>query len=406
MIIVPYLILFTATILALKQEKQKLEEEQLLINNDLKSSTEREKRSSANVKKLQANIETVEAEKLYLTESIKQLNEDAEFRKKQYEQIRTELNESNEQVTYFKHEYNMSLKHLKDVRSDFQRCHEKESDMMGRVTIFKSQVDDVNNKLTAKLTEILSLMKKVKKLERKNRDIKRELERTEYSLKLCRADLKIFEHDNNLLKEEIHENHGRFIKMKTQADKIVRERDLIATQMYRKNDENALLVDQVSMLKMSIERGNLMYSERLEDIRVMKKEIQSLRSQCNILKRGLENTTDMRHEVLQLHRKLNQERTKAKVLEDEMKTPMNVHRWRKLGHRDPGRMELLRKCQRLQRNCLKESTRVVRAEDLIKALQDQVTKLEKKLSNCPNQDVSEKLLFTRVRSSIHSFLLY
>ncbi|CAG9806741.1 unnamed protein product [Chironomus riparius] len=383
------------SLLTLKQEKHKLEEEQLLINNDLKVSIEREKKSSGNVKKLQANIETVEAEKMYLTESIKQLNEDAEFRKKQYEQIKSELDESNEQVSYFKHEYNVALKHLKEVRSDYQRCHEKESDMIDRITRCKNQVDDLNNKMTLKLTEILALMKKIKQLERKNRDIRRELEKSNGILKSCRVELKNFEHDNSLLKEEIHQNHERFIKMKTQADKIVRERDLIATQMYRKNDENALLEEQVSMLKMSIERGNSMYNERLEDIKVMKNEIQSLRSQCNVLKRGLENTTDMRHEVLQLHRKLNQERTKAKVLEDEMKTPMNVHRWRKLCHRDPGRMELLRKCQRLQRNYLKESTRVLKSEELIKVLQDQISSLKKKLSRCPNQDVSEKLLFTR-----------
>ncbi|XP_070506938.1 cilia- and flagella-associated protein 58-like [Chironomus tepperi] len=386
-----------ASILTLKQEKQKLEEDQLLINNDLKVSIEREKRSSANVKKLQANIETVEAEKLYQTEIIKQLNEDAEFRKKQYEQIRTELNESNEQVAYFKHEYNVALKHLKDVRSDYQRCHEKESELKDIITKCKNQIDDLNNKMTLKLTEILSLMKKVQQMEKRNRDIRRELEKTNATLKLCRVELKNMEHDNTLLKEEIHQNHERFIKMKTQADKIVRERDLIATQMYRKNDENALLEDQVSVLKMSIERGNVMYNERLEDIKVMKNEIQSLRSQCNVLKRGLENTTDMRHEVLQLHRKLNQERTKAKVLEDEMQTPMNVHRWRKLGNRDPGRMELIRKCHRLQRNCLKESTRVVRAEGLIKVLQDQIAELEKKLSRCPKQDVSEKLLLTRTK---------
>lgn len=384
--------------LTLKQDKQKLEEEQLLTNNDLKVSIEREKRSSANVKKLQLNIETVEAEKLYLTESIKRLNEDAELRKKQYEQIRSELNESNEQVAHFKHEYNVALKLLKEVRSDYQRCHEKESDMKDRIVKLKNQVDDLNNKMTSKLTEILDLMKKVEQLERKNRDIRRELEKTNGTLRQCRVQLKNFEHDNSLLKEEIHQNHERFIQMKTQADKIVRERDLIATQMYRKNDENALLEDQVSMLKLSIERGNSMYNERLEDITVMKNEIQSLRSQCNVLKRGLENTTDMRQEVMQLHRKLNQERTKGKVLEDEMKTPMNVHRWRKLGHRDPGRMELITKCQRLQRNCLRETAKNARAEGVIRALQDHIAMLDKKLSRCPSQEISERLLFTRVGS--------
>lgn len=50
-----------------------------------------------------------------------------------------------------------------------------------------------------------------------------------------------------------------------------------------------------------------------------------------------------------MHRILAQERVKAKALEDEMTTPMNIHRWRELGGRDPDKMELIEKIQALQR---------------------------------------------------------
>lgn len=388
---------FTAFISTLKQEKQKLEEENILINIDLKTSIEREKKSSSNVKKLQANIETVESEKQFLDESIKQLNEDIQLGKKQYENIKSELSEKNEQVAHYKHEYDLSLKRLKDARSDYQRCHEKELDIKDRLMKYKSQTDDVNVKLTAKLAEIVSMMKKIKRLEKKNRETKREFEKSQDTLRLCRMKLRNMDHENKLLKDEIRKNQSQFIKMKNQADKILRERDLIANQMYRKVDENSLLEDQVSTLKMTIERGNLQYNERLDDIKIMKNEIQSLRSQCNVLKRGLQNTTDMRQEVLQLHRKLNQERTKAKVLEEEISTPVNVHRWRKLSYRDPNRYELLKKCQKLQRDCLKNAAKLIKGEELIKALQEKISKLEVELQKRPNFEVSEKLLLTRVR---------
>lgn len=91
------------------------------------------------------------------------------------------------------------------------------------------------------------------------------------------------------------------------------------------------------------------YIDRLEDIRLLKIEIKNMRHRNRLLTRGLCNTIDMRHEVLQLHRDLNQERVKSRALEEELSTPLNIHRWRKLGGRDPEKMDLIVKIQTLQK---------------------------------------------------------
>lgn len=88
---------------------------------------------------------------------------------------------------------------------------------------------------------------------------------------------------------------------------------------------------------------------RLDDIKLLKIEIKNLRHKNNLLTRGLCNTIDMRQEVLQLHRQLNLERVKSTALEEEMSTPMNIHRWRKLSGKDPEKMDLIVKIQTLQK---------------------------------------------------------
>lgn len=93
--------------------------------------------------------------------------------------------------------------------------------------------------------------------------------------------------------------------------------------------------------------GEMEYNNRLEDIRLLKIEIKNLWAKKNLLTRSLCNTVDMRQEVLQLNRDLTQERVKARALEEEMSTPMNVHRWRKLCGKDPERMDLIVKVQML-----------------------------------------------------------
>jgi len=82
---------------------------------------------------------------------------------------------------------------------------------------------------------------------------------------------------------------------------------------------------------------------------LLKIEIKNLRSQRNLLARGSANTADVRQEVLQLNRVLVQERVRARALENEITTPMNVHRWRKLSGIDPDKAELLSKVQTLQK---------------------------------------------------------
>lgn len=108
---------------------------------------------------------------------------------------------------------------------------------------------------------------------------------------------------------------------------MLHEKDLIATQMLRKNDENGLLLRNVSQLQSVMERAAGQYNDRLCDIENLKREIKNLTSQGEALKRGLANSAEMRRQVYVLHRKLNQEKVKSRALHEELMTPMNIHRY-------------------------------------------------------------------------------
>lgn len=348
------------------------------------------------MKKFQSNFEKSESEKKSLKDSFNQLNEEQEENKKLYEGVKFELSEAREQMKQFKHEYNSALKNLRDIRSDNQRCIEREADFKDRMVKCKKEVDDMNGRLAAKIDEVISLMKKAQRLEKDNRGIRREYERCQETLKIVRNEVKNLRQENKTQKDKFRENDASFIKMKAQLDKILRERDLIANQMFRKTDENGVLEQKVSMLKMSLDRGDSLYKDRVDDINIMKNEVLNLRSQCNVLKRAMENTFDMRHETLQLYRKLNQERTKVKALEEEMLTPMNVHRWRKLKWRHPERMNLMKKCQRYQKRSFVQMLKLSKYEGIIKEMEENYSNLQKKCERYSNLDIQRKLVETKV----------
>ena len=374
-----------------------MEEKKILMAQELKLAVEHDKRCRRNMKNLHSKLESVESEKSFLEKSLKDVSDDLVAKTQEIESMGDEMEETNRQLMNIRREHEVTIHQLKDARVEYQKCHEREFDIKDRWMKCKSQIDDTNNKLTGKIEEIANLQKKIQRFEKKVRELQRDLERSEDVLKLTRDEVKTIRLENKNQKDELRENDARFTKMKGQLDKILRERDLTANQMMRRTDESELLESKVSMLKMTIERSNGMYHDRLEDIKMMTNEIKNLRSQANVLKRALENTADMRHEVLKLHRKLNQERVKAKVLEQEMATPMNVHRWRKLTRFDSKRMDSLKKSQLLQRKLLKQAASIAKSEEIIEALQGKIALMEVELHKRKQAvDVHTKLMVTRV----------
>lgn len=127
------------------------------------------------------------------------------------------------------------------------------------------------------------------------------------------------------------------------------DRDVIGAQLVRRNDEIGLLYDKINILEVTLHRGEYHYEKRLDDIRLLKLEIQKIRQEKDSLEKCISNMTDLKHEVFQLERELAQERLKCRALEEELQHPLNIHRWRKLEGSDPQVVELLRKIQILQK---------------------------------------------------------
>jgi predicted RNase H-like nuclease (RuvC/YqgF family) len=111
---------------------------------------------------------------------------------------------------------------------------------------------------------------------------------------------------------------------------VISERDILGTQLVRRNDELALLYEKIKIQQSTLNKGEIQYNQRLEDIRVLKLEIKKLRREKGILQKSVANVDDLRREVYHIQRELLRERTRCKALEEELENPKNILRWRKL----------------------------------------------------------------------------
>ncbi|CAO1419669.1 unnamed protein product [Diamesa serratosioi] len=362
---------------------------------DYKNSLIRQKVSFTNANKLSNRVEELESEKAFLNDNIKSLYEEMKSKIQLVEKTKALAEEAAEQVSFYKHENHLSLKRYKDAESELQKNIEKVQETKDRWQQCKCQIDDANEKISSKVAEIVGLTKKINVIEKRGREMKRDFEKSQAINKKNLDEINNIQMENNKYKNAIRDNELSFIKLKSQMDKIVHDKDLIASQMICKVDENNVLRCKNTLLNSVVDRANELYKERVDDINMMKHKIIKYRSECNVLKSGMANTADMRHDIFQLHRKLNQERIKSKAIEQEMLTPMNTHRWRKLSFRNERQLNLIVKYQQLQKKLLRQTTQMAKADEVIETFNKKMAFLEQYLVKHSTNVIQEKMLLTR-----------
>ncbi len=64
--------------------------------------------------------------------------------------------------------------------------------------------------------------------------------------------------------------------------------------MIRRNDELALLYEKLKIQESTLHKGEAQYTQRVEDIRILKLEIKKMRRERNMLSKNVANIDDLR----------------------------------------------------------------------------------------------------------------
>ena len=91
-------------------------------------------------------------------------------------------------------------------------------------------------------------------------------------------------------------------------DAVMSERDILGTQLVRRNDELGLLYEKVKLQASTLTRGQLQYRDRLAEIRALRLKLTDLRRELHILRNSVANVDVLKHEVHHLGRELLQVR--------------------------------------------------------------------------------------------------
>merc|ERR1712127_263282 len=180
-------------------------------------------------------------------------------------------------------------------------------------------------------------------------------------------------------------------RQRKELDEVINERDILGTQLIRRNDELALLYEKIKIQQSTLKKGEVQYRERIEDIRILKLKINDMKRELQLLSSSVSNLDSLRNEVYHLQRELLQEKTKVKALSEELENPMNVHRWRKLEGSDPATYEMIQKIQTLQKRLIAKTEEVVEKGLLIQEKEKLYVELKNILARQPGPEVAGQL---------------
>jgi len=193
------------------------------------------------------------------------------------------------------------------------------------------------------------------------------------------------------LESRIHEAEAERNSQKRQYEEIISERDILGTQLIRRNDELALLYEKIKIQQRTLQEGEIAYKQRLEESRGLAIKTASLKRELKIERQAVANIDDLKKEVWQLQKELLQERTKVKALSEELENPMNVHRWRKLEGNDPAMYEMVQKVKTLQKRLICKTEEAVEKDLAIQDKEKEHLEMRSLLSRQPGPEEVEEV---------------
>merc|ERR1712194_351991 len=121
-----------------------------------------------------------------------------------------------------------------------------------------------------------------------------------------------------------------------------------------------------------------------KQINVLKDEVLKMRTQMS-------STQGVKRQIHALEVELIREQCKVTYLEEELKNPMNVHRWRQLEGSDPQAYEMILAIKALQKRLIAKTEEVIETDMLIHEKEKLYVQLKNILARQPGPEVQEQL---------------
>jgi chromosome segregation ATPase len=265
------------------------------------------------------------------------------------------------------------------------------AEMKRKFKIMNHQIEQLKEEISAKDRALVLEHFDHQKVEKVGDKLALEVDKMKKQLEANAATIESQNLELTKLTQMISSMDAEALRQRNEYDQVINERDILGTQLIRRNDELALLYEKIKIQHSTLRKGEVQYQDRLSNIRTLKLRIADMKREMHIAKNQVNHLDDLKREVYHLQRELLQEKTKVKALSEELENPMNVHRWRKLEGSDPATYEMIQKIQTLQKRLIAKTEEAVEKDLKIQEQEKLSAELKNILARQPGPEVAEQL---------------
>eukprot|EP00056_Hartaetosiga_gracilis_P006052 m.92567 g.92567 ORF g.92567 m.92567 type:complete len:857 (-) comp12362_c0_seq1:90-2660(-) len=304
--------------------------------------------------------------------------------KKNLHDSETKLKQLQALYEQVRNDRNLYSKNLIEAQDEIQ-------EMKRKLKIMNHQIDQLKEEITTKEGMLQKEKTTFEALELQKTKLKSDFDRLKILNQTHETKIAEKVNEKQALEKLIKEAEEQCRLLQLQNERVMKLRDQFAIQVTRRNTELELLYQKLQIQATALHKGEVQFREMDEDVRILKLEVKRLRREKNLLAKNITNVDALRRELFTVQRELLKEKTRCRALEEEVQTPMNVHRWRQLEGSDPNTFEMIQKVQTLQKRLIQKTSEVVEKELKIQEKERQYMELKTILSRQPGPEVSEQL---------------
>ncbi|XP_030369546.1 cilia- and flagella-associated protein 58 [Scaptodrosophila lebanonensis] len=278
-----------------------------------------------------------------------------------------------------------------NLQRNLQAMEDAKSKLREQIANLQGHIEALKEKVTYRDSELSKLQLQIDRMEKERRLLRNDVRHAQLGQQHTKAELLDKRKENDRATKSLQEDEQRIARLRKDVDNLMNEKNAISAALTKRNEEYARLKDNLDNLQASYDQTERQCTQCQDDMRLMRVEIKNLRTERNVLRKDRESAADLRQELLQMHRKLNQERIKARALQDEMLTPMNVHRWRSLRGKDPEKMDLIERIRILRKQILNQNVATLQKERALEESQQLYAALKEFMLKLPSYKVQAEL---------------
>jgi hypothetical protein len=176
-----------------------------------------------------------------------------------------------------------------------------------------------------------------------------------------------------------------------QFNAVVNEQRVLNQQLIKRNDELATLYEQLKLQNSVLGKGSKHYEAKMAELRAAHASRDQLVNNMDEMMNDIGKYEELKATIAHLEREFIQEQLKTRALTDELKKPINIHRWRRLMDTNTDTYGMITRVRGLQKQIIAKSGQVEVKDKDIQDKEKLYVDLRRVLARQPGSEAAEQL---------------